>query len=90
MEYFYGLENPIGIKVGPLMKGDKLVTLLDIINLCKEVSKVTLIMRYREDKVERILGPHIKVVKGSGHVVVWQCDLMYGLVVHTLSLLGIF
>ena len=85
MEYFRGLENPIGIKVGPSMKGDELVTLLDIVNPRKEVGKVTLITRYGEDKVEKMLGPHIEAVKGSGHVVVWQCDPMHGLVVLSLS-----
>lgn len=78
VEYFRGLENPIGIKVGPSMKGDELVTLLDIVNPRKEVGKVTLITRYGEDKVEKMLGPHIEAVKGSGHMVVWQCDPMHG------------
>ena len=86
VEYFRGLENPIGIKVGPSMKGNELVTLLDIVNPRKEVGKVTLITRYGEDKVEKMLGPHIEAVKGSGHVVVWQCDPMHGLVILSLSL----
>jgi 3-deoxy-7-phosphoheptulonate synthase len=78
VEYFRGLENPIGIKVGPTMKNDELVQLLDIVNPGKEVGKVTLITRYGEDKVEKMLGAHIEAVKGSGHVVVWQCDPMHG------------
>jgi hypothetical protein len=80
VEYFRGLENPIGIKVGPSMKGDELVRLLDIVNPKKEIGKVTLITRYGEGKVEDMLGPHIDAVKGSGHVVVWQCDPMHGYV----------
>lgn len=78
VEYFRGLENPIGIKVGPSMKGEELVRLLDIVNPRKEIGKVTLITRYGEDKVESMLGPHIEAVKGSGHTVVWQCDPMHG------------
>lgn len=78
VEYFRGIENPIGIKVGPSMKSDELVQLLDIVNPSKEVGKVTLITRYGADKVEAMLGPHIEAVKGSGHVVVWQCDPMHG------------
>jgi 3-deoxy-7-phosphoheptulonate synthase len=78
VEYFRGLENPIGIKVGPSMKGDELVQLLDIVDPMKEAGKVTLITRYGEEKVERMLGPHIEAVKDSGHVVVWQCDPMHG------------
>ncbi|KAF2177039.1 phospho-2-dehydro-3-deoxyheptonate aldolase-like protein [Zopfia rhizophila CBS 207.26] len=78
VEYFRGIENPIGIKVGPSMQSDELVRLLDIVNPTKEIGKVTLITRYGEDKVEKMLGPHIEAIKGSGHVVVWQCDPMHG------------
>ncbi|KAF1958769.1 phospho-2-dehydro-3-deoxyheptonate aldolase-like protein [Byssothecium circinans] len=78
VEYFRGIENPIGIKVGPSMKNDELVQLLDIVNPSKEVGKVTLITRYGKDKVESMLGLHIEAVKSSGHVVVWQCDPMHG------------
>lgn len=78
VEYFRGIENPIGIKVGPTMKGDELVELLNVVNPLKEVGKVTLITRYGENKVESLLGAHIEAVKASGHTVIWQCDPMHG------------
>ena len=78
VEYFRGLENPIGIKVGPSMGGEELIQLLDIVNPRKEIGKVTLITRYGESKVEALLGGHIEAVRKSGHVVVWQCDPMHG------------
>ncbi|KAI9702250.1 MAG: Aromatic/aminoadipate aminotransferase 1 [Bogoriella megaspora] len=78
VEYFRGVENPIGIKVGPSMENNELVELLDIVNPSKEIGKVTLITRYGQDKVNVMLGPHIEAVKASGHVVVWQCDPMHG------------
>lgn len=78
VEYFRGIENPIGIKVGPSMKNDELIELLDIVNPKKDVGKVTLITRYGADKVESMLGGHIEAVKSSGHIVVWQCDPMHG------------
>lgn len=71
VEYFRGIENPIGIKVGPSMKGEELAELLYIVNPNKEVGKVTLITRYGCDKIEKILPGHIAAVKKSGHVVVW-------------------
>jgi 3-deoxy-7-phosphoheptulonate synthase len=78
VEYFRGIENPIGIKVGPSMKNEELIELLDIVNPRKDVGKVTLITRYGADKVESMLGGHIEAVKSSGHIVVWQCDPMHG------------
>jgi 3-deoxy-7-phosphoheptulonate synthase len=78
VEYFRGIANPIGIKVGPSMQNEELIKLLDIVNPSKEVGKVTLITRYGASKVSSLLGPHIEAVKASGHTVVWQCDPMHG------------
>ncbi|PWW71657.1 DAHP synthetase [Tuber magnatum] len=70
VEYFRGIENPIGIKVGPTMVGEDLAKLLDIVNPNKEVGKVTLITRYGADKVNELLPGHIDAVVKSGHTVV--------------------
>ncbi len=78
VEYFRGLENPIGIKVGPSMLPNELVSLLDIVNPSREIGKVTLITRYGETLIQQHLPAHIQAVKSSGHVVVWQCDPMHG------------
>ncbi|RIA97911.1 DAHP synthetase [Glomus cerebriforme] len=78
VEYFRGIQNPIGIKVGPSMKPDELQKLLDIVNPNKEIGKVTLITRYGANQVEKYLPSHIQAVKASGHIVVWACDPMHG------------
>ncbi|TKA32364.1 Phospho-2-dehydro-3-deoxyheptonate aldolase [Salinomyces thailandicus] len=78
IEYFRGIENPIGIKVGPTTSAEDLVQLLDIVNPNKEVGKVTLITRYGEGKVGDLLPKHIEAVRRTPHVVVWQCDPMHG------------
>jgi len=78
VEFFRGLENPIGIKVGPTMTSTELVSLLDILNPSKTIGKVTLITRYGEHKIASLLPSHIQAVRESGHVVVWQCDPMHG------------
>jgi 3-deoxy-7-phosphoheptulonate synthase len=78
IEYFRGIENPIGIKVGPSTSTSDLTELLDIVNPRKEVGKVTLITRYGEGKVEELLPIHIEAVRKTSHVVVWQCDPMHG------------
>lgn len=72
VEYFRGIENPIGIKVGPTMQNEELVRLLDIVNPNKEIGKVTLISRYGCDKIDALLPGHIQAVAQSGHIVVWQ------------------
>ncbi|KAL1925179.1 uncharacterized protein VTP21DRAFT_62 [Calcarisporiella thermophila] len=78
VEYFRGIENPIGIKVGPSMEPEELPSLLDKLNPRKEIGKITLITRYGAGLIEKYLPGHIKAVQASGHKVVWVCDPMHG------------
>ncbi|KAL9712247.1 hypothetical protein Ac2012v2_005325 [Leucoagaricus gongylophorus] len=78
VEYFRGIRNPIGIKVGPSMQDEELVELLDIVNPDKEFGRVTLITRYGASKIGNHLAGHISAVKSSGHPVAWICDPMHG------------
>ncbi|KAJ7909313.1 class-II DAHP synthetase family-domain-containing protein, partial [Mycena leptocephala] len=78
VEYFRGIRNPIGVKVGPSMAADELVRLLDIVNPLKEAGRVTLITRYGAGKIDTHLAGHISAVQKSGHGVVWICDPMHG------------
>ncbi|OCF45297.1 3-deoxy-7-phosphoheptulonate synthase [Kwoniella heveanensis CBS 569] len=78
VEYFRGIANPIGIKVGPTMQPEEIVRILDIVNPDRIPGKVTLIGRYGAEKVDKYLPDHIEAVKKTDHVVVWQCDAMHG------------
>jgi len=78
IEYFRGIENPIGIKVGPTTTTSDLIELLNIVNPNMEIGKITLITRYGEGRIDELLPQHIEAVRQSGHVVVWQCDPMHG------------
>ncbi|OJJ44545.1 hypothetical protein ASPZODRAFT_134627 [Penicilliopsis zonata CBS 506.65] len=78
VEFFRGITNPIGIKVGPSMTADELVRILDVVNPAREIGKVTLISRYGAAKIAQHLPAHIAAVQGSGHIPVWQCDPMHG------------
>ncbi|QIW96829.1 hypothetical protein AMS68_002347 [Peltaster fructicola] len=78
VEYMRGIENPIGIKVGPTTSNDSLIQLLDLVDPRHEVGKVTLITRYGAGKVDELLPKHIEAVRSTKHKVVWQCDPMHG------------
>ncbi|EPT00868.1 hypothetical protein FOMPIDRAFT_1036613 [Fomitopsis schrenkii] len=78
VEYFRGVRNPIGVKVGPTMQADEVVRLLNIVNPDREPGRVTLITRYGAGKVEQHLAAHITAVQQSGHPVAWICDPMHG------------
>jgi len=80
IEYFRGIENPIGVKIGPTTANDDVLSLLRILNPAVEVGKITLITRYGADKVGGLLPGHIITVETSEYArtVVWQCDPMHG------------
>ena len=78
IEYFRGINNPIGCKVGPTMKPDELKEMCAILNPNKVEGRLILITRYGHDKIASMLPPHIKAVQESGIPVVWQCDGVHG------------
>ncbi|KAI8955499.1 phospho-2-dehydro-3-deoxyheptonate aldolase-like protein [Xylaria longipes] len=80
VEFFRGIANPIGVKVGPTTPTSDLLELLRTLNPHLEVGKITLITRYGASKVADLLPSHIRAVEGSEHkgTVIWQCDPMHG------------
>ncbi|QSZ28687.1 hypothetical protein DSL72_003187 [Monilinia vaccinii-corymbosi] len=80
VEFFRGIANPIGIKVGPTTSCSDLLELLRTLNPEVEVGKITLITRYGASKVRKLLSQHIRTVEDSEYArsVVWQCDPMHG------------
>jgi 3-deoxy-7-phosphoheptulonate synthase len=78
VEFCKGIKNPIGIKCGPSLDPDELISLLDILNPSNEAGRITLITRYGHKKVKSYLPKLIRKVKYEGRVVVWSCDPMHG------------
>ena len=78
VDYFRGIRNPIGVKVGPSMTPEWLLDLLDILDPDGELGRVTLIHRMGHDKVTESLPPLIEAVLGAGRTVLWCCDPMHG------------
>lgn len=78
VEYCRGIENPIGIKVGPAMDIDWLLALLDRINPHDEPGRITLIHRMGAGQVEAKLPPLLEAVRRKGASVLWCSDPMHG------------
>jgi len=78
VEYLRGIENPIGIKVGPPFDVDETIEIMDKLNPNHEAGKIVLISRMGVDEVKEHLPRYIKAVKKAGHPVVWSCDPMHG------------
>ena len=78
LEYFKGIHNPIGCKVGPSMKEDELIKLIDALNPENEAGRLNLIVRMGHNKVSDIFPNLLRKVKAEGKNVVWSCDPMHG------------
>jgi len=77
-EYFRGITNPIGIKIGPGMTADWLAGLIQLLNPANEPGRLTLIHRFGAANVDQHLPGLIKSVQASGAEVLWMCDPMHG------------
>lgn len=81
-EFVRGIANPIGIKVGPSMKPDELLSLLSIVDPSQgaDLGKVTLIARFGLGKSQIHLPALIKAVQNSAWTksIIWCCDPMHG------------
>ena len=78
IEFVRGIENPIGIKVGPTTNEEELVKILDFVNPKNEAGKITLICRMGADKIDSHLPQIIQKITKEGKNVVWACDPMHG------------
>jgi 3-deoxy-7-phosphoheptulonate synthase len=78
VEYFRGIANPIGIKVGPSMTSIQLQHLLTILDPDDDPGRITLIHRLGCDHIEKQLPRLIQAVQQTGKTVLWCCDPMHG------------
>ncbi len=83
VEFFRGIKNPVGVKVGPSMKEDELVQLIDKLNPENIPGRLTLIVRMGADKVEELFPPLLRRVTSEGKKVIWSCDPMHGNTIKT-------
>ena len=78
VEYCRGIQNPVGIKVGPGMDTEWVLTLLERINPENQPGRVTLIHRMGASTVEDALPPLLEAVERKGASVLWCSDPMHG------------
>jgi len=78
VEYFRGISNPIGIKIGAAMSDQWLQELVTTLNPQNQPGRLTLIHRYGAKDIEKSLPGAIAAVQRTGHTVLWCCDPMHG------------
>lgn len=78
IEFFRGIANPIGCKVGPTMGEDELIELIDALNPKNEEGRLNLIVRMGASKIQEFFPKLLRRVRDEGRNVVWSCDPMHG------------
>ncbi len=78
VEYFRGIANPLGIKIGAGMSDEWLQGLIHVLNPNNEPGRLALITRFGANKVEEHLPRIIRAVRTTGSRVLWVCDPMHG------------
>ena len=85
VEFFRGIRNPVGVKIGPSVKPDEIVRLVERLNEQDEPGKIVLVTRLGADKVEGALPVLVEAVRRAGRRVLWVCDPMHGNGITTAS-----
>ncbi len=77
VEFTRGIENPIGIKIGPSVSPDDVLRLIDAVSPDNKPGRLTLIVRMGADKVRQHLPALIRAVERESRRVVWVSDPMH-------------
>jgi 3-deoxy-7-phosphoheptulonate synthase len=78
IEYYRGISNPMGVKVGPAMDVDWLRRLIATLNPHDEPGRLILIHRMGVNEIEKKLPALIEAVREMSSPVLWICDPMHG------------
>jgi len=78
IDFVSQLENPIGIKIGPEINIDDIVTLCKKINPSNIHGKISFIVRLGINYIDALLPLIITKVKENDLNVLWLCDPMHG------------
>jgi 3-deoxy-7-phosphoheptulonate synthase len=83
--FFAGVNNPIGVKLGPEAAVADVVALCERLDPLRDPGRLTLITRLGADRVAETLPALVRAVRDAGHPVVWVCDPMHGNMIRTAS-----
>jgi 3-deoxy-7-phosphoheptulonate synthase len=76
--FMKGINNPIGLKVGPTVEPDDLLALMDALNPKDEPGRLTLYGRFGSDKIAERLPRLMRATARAGRNVGWAIDPMHG------------
>ena len=85
VEFFAGVRNPIGVKLGPAATPEDAIALAERLNPECTPGRLTFITRMGTERVREALPPLLRAVREAKHPVVWACDPMHANLMRTAS-----
>ncbi len=85
VEFFSGVHNPLGVKLGPAATADDVIELCERLNPGRVPGRLTLVARMGAERVRELLPPLLRAARDEAHPVVWVCDPMHANVIRTVG-----
>ena len=83
VEFFAGVHNPIGVKLGPTATAEDAIELCERLNPLRTPGRLTFYARMGADYVRELLPPLLRAVRDEGHPVLWASDPMHANTIRT-------
>jgi 3-deoxy-7-phosphoheptulonate synthase len=83
IEFFRGVHNPLGVKLGPAATPADVVGLCEALNPDRIPGRLTFYARMGAEGVRDLLPPLLRAVRDEGHPVLWASDPMHANTIRT-------
>ncbi|HEX3806622.1 MAG TPA: 3-deoxy-7-phosphoheptulonate synthase class II [Gaiellaceae bacterium] len=83
VEFFAGVHNPLGVKLGPAATPEDAIELCEKLNPLRVPGRLTFYARMGADRVRELLPPLLRAVRDEGHPVLWASDPMHANTIRT-------
>jgi 3-deoxy-7-phosphoheptulonate synthase len=85
VEFFAGVHNPLGLKIGPAASPDDVVGLCERLNPLRTPGRLTFYARMGAERVRELLPPLLRAARDEGHPVLWASDPMHANTIRTAA-----
>jgi 3-deoxy-7-phosphoheptulonate synthase len=83
VEFFRGVHNPLGVKLGPAATAADVVGLCEALNPDRVPGRLAFYARMGADGVRELLPPLLRATRDEGHPVLWASDPMHANTIRT-------
>lgn len=78
LEFLRGVENPLGVKIGPQASREDILGICEILNPQNEEGRLNFIIRMGAEVIKDKLPKLLESIKKEGREIVWSIDPMHG------------